>query len=176
MGNYSFTIDSQITEVSYAEPVTLAEAKLKIRVSHAIEDAMIARMISSARKIIEDAAGISIITKVVKVWFSNKGGAYQLPYSPITSDVTLYDDYTGTILTDKRIIGGNYPRITFPQIENMRAEYTVGYTHVPAALKDAILDQLNYMYENRGAENEGTGICEQAWRACQQFTRQSPIL
>jgi uncharacterized phiE125 gp8 family phage protein len=176
MGNYSYTIDSQITEVSYAEPVTLAEAKLKIRVSHAIEDAMIARMISSARKIIEDAAGISIITKVVKVWFSNKGGAYQLPYGPITSDITLYDDYTGTILTDKRIIGGNYPRITFPQIENMRAEYTVGYTHVPAALKDAILDQLNYMYENRGAENEGTGICEQAWRACQQFTRQSPIL
>jgi uncharacterized phiE125 gp8 family phage protein len=176
MGNYSYTIDSQITEVSYAEPVTLAEAKLKIRVSHAIEDAMIARMISSARKIIEDAAGISIITKVVKVWFSNKGGAYQLPYGPITSDITLYDDYTGTILTDKRIIGGNYPRITFPQIENMRAEYTVGYTHVPAALKDAILDQLNYMYENRGAENEGTGICEQAWRACQQFTRQSPII
>ncbi|MCA6470543.1 MAG: phage head-tail connector protein [Chitinophagaceae bacterium] len=176
MGNYSYTIDSQVTEVSYAEPVTLAEAKLKIRVSHAIEDAMIARMISSARKIIEDAAGISIITKVVKVWFSNKGGAYQLPYGPITSDITLYDDYTGTILTDKRIIGGNYPRITFPQIENMRAEYTVGYTHVPAALKDAILDQLNYMYENRGAENEGTGICEQAWRACQQFTRQSPIL
>jgi len=176
MGNYSYTIDSQITEVSYAEPVTLAEAKLKIRVSHAIEDAMIARMISSARKIIEDAAGISIITKVVKVWFSNKGGAYQLPYGPITSDITLYDDYTGTVLTDKRIIGGNYPRITFPQIENMRAEYTVGYTHVPAALKDAILDQLNYMYENRGAENEGTGICEQAWRACQQFTRQSPIL
>jgi hypothetical protein len=176
MGNYSFTIDSQITEVSYSEPVTLAEAKLKIRVSHAIEDAMIARMISSARKIIEDAAGISIITKVVKVWFSNKGGAYQLPYGPITSDITLYDDYTGTILTDKRIIGGNYPRVLFPQIENMRAEYTVGYTHVPAALKDAILDQLNYMYENRGAENEGTGICEQAWRACQQFTRQSPIL
>ena len=176
MGNYSYTIDSQVTEVSYAEPVTLAEAKLKIRVSHAIEDAMIARMISSARKIIEDAAGISIITKVVKVWFSNKGGAYQLPYGPITSAITLYDDYTGTILTDKRIIGGNYPRITFPQIENMRAEYIVGYTHVPAALKDAILDQLNYMYENRGAENEGTGICEQAWRACQQFTRQSPIL
>ena len=176
MGNYSFTIDSQITEVSYAEPVTLAEAKLYIRVSHTSEDAMIARMISSARKIIEDAAGISIITKQVKVWFSNKGGAYQLPYGPITSAITLYDDYTGTVLTDKRIIGGNYPRITFPEIDNMRAEYTVGYTHVPAALKDAILDQLNYMYENRGAENEGTGICEQAWRACQQFTRQSPIL
>jgi hypothetical protein len=176
MGNYSYTIDSQITEVSYAEPVTLAEAKLYIRVSHTSEDAMIARMISSARKIIEDAAGISIITKQVKVWFSNKGGAYQLPYGPITSAITLYDDYTGTVLTDKRIIGGNYPRITFPEIDNMRAEYTVGYTHVPAALKDAILDQLNYMYENRGAENEGTGICEQAWRACQQFTRQSPIL
>jgi hypothetical protein len=176
MGNYSYTIDSQITEVSYAEPVTLAEAKLYIRVSHTSEDAQVSQLISSARKIIEDAAGISVITKQVKVWFSNKGGAYQLPYGPITSDITLYDDYTGTILTDKRIIGGNYPRITFPQIENMRAEYTVGYTHVPAALKFAILDQVNHMYENRGAGAEGMGICEKAWRACQQFTHQSPII
>ena len=176
MGNYSFIIDSQVTEVSYAEPVTLAEAKLYIRVSTTSEDAQVAQLISSARKIIEDAAGISIITKQVKVWFSNQGCSFQLPYGPITSAVTLYDDYTGTILTDKRIIGGQYPRITFPQIDSLRAEYTVGFTQVPAALKFAILDQINHMYENRGAGAEGMGICEKAWRACQQFTRQSPIL
>jgi uncharacterized phiE125 gp8 family phage protein len=176
MGNQSYIIDSQLTEVSYSEPVTLAEAKLYIRVSHTSEDAQVASLISAARKTIEDAAGISILTKTVKVWFSNKGGSFSLPFGPVISDVVLYDDYTGTLLTDKRIIGGNYPVVKFPQIDTLRAEYQVGMTHVPAALKFAILDQVNHMYENRGAGAEGMGICEKAWRACQQFTRQSPIL
>jgi len=176
MGNYSYIIDSQVTEVSYAEPVTLAEAKLYIRVSHTSEDAQVAQLISAARKTIEDAAGISILTKTVKVWFSNKGGSFPLPFGPVVSAVTLYDDYTGTLLTDNRIVGGNYPKVLFPQIDSLRAEYQVGMTHVPIALKFAILDQLNHMYENRGAGAEGMGICEKAWRACQQFSRTSPIL
>lgn len=176
MGNYSYIIDSQVTDLVYSEPVTLAEAKRYIRVDHALEDVLIAYLISAARKTIEDAARISIISKVVKVWFCNKGGDFQLPYGPINSTILLYDNYTNTLLTDKTVIGGNYPVITFPKTDNLRAEYTVGHSFVPEALKNAILDQVNHMYENRGAGAEGMGICEKAWRACQQFTRQSPIL
>lgn len=176
MGNQSYIIDSQVTEVNYSEPLTLAEAKQYIRVTHDSEDALISSMISAARKTIEDAAGISILTKTVKVWFSNKGGSFNLPFGPVISAVTLYDDYTGTLLTDKRIIGGNYPVVKFPQIDTLRAEYQVGMTHVPVALKFAIRDQVNHMYDNRGAGAEGMGICEKAWRACQQFNRTSPIL
>ena len=66
--------------------------------------------------------------------------------------------------------------VKFPQIDTLRAEYQVGMTHVPVALKFAIRDQVNHMYDNRGAGAEGMGICEKAWRACQQFNRTSPIL
>ena len=176
MGNQSYLIDSQVTEVSYAEPVTLAETKTYLRVSHPSEDAQIATMISAARRIIEDAAGLSIIQKSVKIWFSNMGGWFQLPFGPIVSSVTLYDETTNTILTDTTIIGGNHKIVKFPKIDSLRAEYLVGYSYVPVGLKYAILDQVNHMYENRGAFQDHTGICEKSWRACQQFKRVSPIL
>lgn len=176
MANTSYLIDYSVSDVIYAEPVTLAEAKLYIRVSHTSEDAEIAEMITAARQAIELAAGISIVTKQVTVWFSNKGGFFQLPYGPVTSSVTLYEDTTGTVLTDKKIVGGKYPVVTFPAIDNLKAVYNAGYAVVPKELKFAILDQVNHMYENRGAGAEGMGICEKAWRACQQFTRTSPIL
>lgn len=176
MGNYSYIIDSTLTEVSYAEPVTLAEAKLYIRVSHTSEDAEIAEMIRTARMIIERATGLSLITKQAIVWFSNKGAWFQLPYGPVTSSVTLYDDTTGTLLSDKIVTGSQHPIVTFPTIDNMRAVYNVGYTTIPTALKTAILDQVNHLYENRGAFDETMGVCQKAWRTCQMYTKRSPIL
>jgi len=41
------------------------------------------------------------------------------------------------------------------------------------------LDQIDFDYENRGADVERydqTGVCQKAWRACQRYTRTSPIL
>jgi Phage gp6-like head-tail connector protein len=176
MGNYSYIIDSNITEVSYAEPVTLAEAKLYIRVSHTSEDAQISEMIRSARMIIEKATGLSLITKQAEVWFCNKGAWFQFPHGPITSSITLYDVTTGTELTDKIIMGGKHPVITFPAIDKMRAVYNVGFTALPNPLKTAILDQVNHLYENRGAFDETMGVCQKAWRTCQTYTKTSPVL
>ena len=176
MGNTSYIIDSNITEVSYAEPVTLAEAKLYIRVSHTSEDAQISEMIRSARMIIEKATGLSFITKQVEVWFCNKGAWLQLPYGPITSSITLTDVTSGTTLTDTIITGGNHPVITFPAIDRLKATYNVGFTTLPTPLKNAILDQVNHMYENRGAFDETMGVCQKAWRTCQMYTKTSPIL
>ncbi len=42
-------------------------------------------------------------------------------------------------------------------------------------LKVAILDQVSYDYENRGLDSD-TGICNKSWKACQRWTRVSPIL
>jgi hypothetical protein len=51
----------------------------------------------------------------------------------------------------------------------------VGYATIPNDLKIAILDQVSYDYENRGLDSD-TGICEKTWKACQRWTRISPIL
>jgi hypothetical protein len=49
-------------------------------------------------------------------------------------------------------------------------------TTVPKELKIAILDQINYGYENRGMDVDDMGVCEKTWRVCQRWTRTSPIL
>ncbi len=50
-----------------------------------------------------------------------------------------------------------------------------GSTTIPKDLKLAILDQISYDYENRGLDGD-SGICEKTWKACQRWTRISPIL
>jgi hypothetical protein len=176
MGNYSYIIDSTVVDVAYVEPVTIAEAKLYMRVSTTTENAQITEMISGARMIIEKATGLSLITKQITVWFNNEGGWFQLPYGPITSSIVLTDDTTGTVLTNKTITGSEHPVITFPSINRLKAVYNAGYTTLPHALKMAILDQTNHMYENRGAFDETMGVCQKAWRTCQMYTKSSPIL
>ena len=75
-----------------------------------------------------------------------------------------------------KLIGGPNPSLNWPLYANMTAVYTTGMTSVPKELKIAILDQINYGYENRGMDVDDMGICEKTWRVCQRWTRLSPIL
>ena len=72
-----------------------------------------------------------------------------------------------------------YPSLVYPAYDILRATYTTGFDDVPSDLKIAILDQVNYSYENRGVDSfhyDYKGICEKAMRACQRHSRVSPIL
>ena len=77
--------------------------------------------------------------------------------------------------TGYTLIGGQFPTLQRPTYANLKATYSVGYTSVPSDLKLAILDQVSYDYENRGLDSD-TGICNKTWKACQRWTRISPIL
>ena len=39
----------------------------------------------------------------------------------------------------------------------------------------ALKEIISFDYENRGLDGD-KGICEKTWKACQRWTRQSPIL
>ena len=174
---YNFLNDYTFIDITpVVEPVTVAEAKLYCRVSSAVEDALFAEMITQARESIEKATNLSLIPRQVNVWFSNSSNGYELPFGPITYILGLYDAQNNQISSeDYIIIGDQYPRVRFPNYENMSAQYNAGFECLPKDLKIAILDQVSYDYENRGLDSN-TGICEKTWKACQRWTRLSPIL
>jgi uncharacterized phiE125 gp8 family phage protein len=177
MAYSNFIIDYTLTDTApVTEPVTLAEAKLYCRVSTSVDDNQISLMIKQAREAIEVGTGLSLIPKTAVVWFTNFNGTFNLPYGPVNSFTSLIDENGDTIVAaDYTLVGGKFPMLTRPLWKNLKATYTVGYTTIPNDLKIAILDQVSYDYENRGLDSN-TGICEKSWKACQRWTRISPIL
>ena len=177
MSYSNFIIDFTLTdEAPVTEPVTLAEAKLYCRVTNTADDDQIEMMITQAREAVEVGTGLSLIPKNAIVWFTNFDGNFQLPYGPLVDFISLYDENGDEIdAVDYNLVGGAYPKLTFPIRRNMKATYDVGFTTIPKDLKIAILDQVSYDYENRGLDSD-KGICEKTWKACQRWTRISPIL
>jgi uncharacterized phiE125 gp8 family phage protein len=177
MAYSNFIIDYTLTDTApVVEPVTLAEAKLYCRVSSSVDDNQISLMIKQAREAIEVATGLSLIPKTAVVWFTNFDGSFNLPYGPVNSFTSLIDQNNDVIAAaDYTLVGGKFPQLQRPPLRNLKATYTVGYTTIPNDLKIAILDQVSYDYENRGLDSN-TGICEKSWKACQRWTRISPIL
>lgn len=177
MAYSNFIIDYTLTDTApVTEPVTLAEAKLYCRVTNSVDDNQISLMIKQAREAIEVGTGLSLIPKTAVVWFTNFNGNFNLPYGPVNSFTSLIDENGDTIIAaDYTLVGGKFPMLTRPLWRNLKATYTVGYTTIPNDLKIAILDQVSYDYENRGLDSN-TGICEKSWKACQRWTRISPIL
>ena len=177
MAYSNFIIDYTLTDTApVTEPVTLAEAKLHCRVSTSVDDNQISLMIKQAREAIEVGTGLSLIPKTAVVWFTNFNGSFNLPYGPVNSFTSLIDENGDTIVAaDYTLVGGKFPMLTRPLWKNLKATYVVGYATIPNDLKIAILDQVSYDYENRGLDSN-TGICEKSWKACQRWTRISPIL
>jgi uncharacterized phiE125 gp8 family phage protein len=178
---YDFTIT---TVTPLVEPVTLNEARLYCRVTNVSENDLIQLMITAARETIEKATGLSLVPKTIEVYFNNIDGNFEVPFGPINKvTFELYDMAQGGIEIDSanfRLIGDDFPKLTFPNYANLKAFYGSGYNTqpnqtIPTDLKLAILDQISYNYENRGLDG-GMGICEKSWRACQRWTRISPIL
>ena len=161
------------------EPVTVAEAKSYCRVSSDSEDALFAILITSAREAVEVATGLSLIPKNVVTYFNNVGGNFELPFGPVFIDsIELFDMGQNGIQiqpADYILVGDRFPKLVFPKYADLKAEYIAGYGEVPTDLKLAILDQISYDYENRGLDAD-TGICNKTWKACQRWTRVSPIL
>jgi uncharacterized phiE125 gp8 family phage protein len=170
---------SAVPVAPIVEPVTLAEAKLYCRITTSAEDTLITLMITQAREAIEVATGLSLIPKDITTYFSNVSGNFDIPFGPV--DIATFDlfdmeqnalEITGTNL---QLIGNQFPKLVFPRYVNLKATYRAGYTTIPKDLKLAILDQISYDYENRGLDSD-SGICEKSWKACQRWTRISPIL
>lgn len=169
---YNLQHDIEITEVGYTEPVTLAEARAFCKLEEIeTEDDLLTEMITAARQGFEKAAQISIIEKSVVLWFSNPEGMYPLPAGPVQTFDALYDYQDEEIVAaDYELIGSMYPKLKSPVQCFMKAEYTVGMTAVPKDIKQAILEQIYFLYEERGNEGDKP-LCDKAWMVAQRWNR-----
>lgn len=160
------------------EPVTVSEAKAYCRVTGSAEDSLFTMLITQAREAIEMATGLNLVPKSMIVYFNNVSGNFEMPFGPYNASFRLYDmnqDGLEIEAADYQLIGDDFIKLSYPKYENLKATYTSGYATVPTDLKVAILDQVSYDYENRGLDSD-TGICNKTWKACQRWTRVSPIL
>lgn len=157
-----------------SEPVTLADVKLHLRQDASVgsvEDALLTRLIKSARERAEHITGRAFITQTWGVQLDRFPDAIQLTRTPVLSvgSVKYLDDSnvlqtvvsTDYVLDNIGLTGYIVPAYgktwpsTYPEINAVRVQYDAGYgasvTAVPDCVKDWMLMVVEDAYRNRGA-------------------------
>lgn len=162
------------------EPVSLAEAKLHLRVDGDDEDTLIALQIAAVRQQVELEARRALVTQTLAVRLAEWPlyGRLALPQPPLQS--VTHIKYTDEDGTEHTMSSGDYVCYTDPEPghivlksgrtwpsadlqagESIVITYVAGYgapTAVPARYKQAILLWLGAWYENRESIIVGTAI------------------
>ncbi|MGN6436871.1 MAG: head-tail connector protein [Agriterribacter sp.] len=170
-----FNIDC--TEDSPTEPVTLEEAKAWLRIDGSDEDVIITEIIKSSRQGVEDYTNCSLVEKsiVCDVWLAASclKDAFELPHGPVQGSPTVTQ--AGNTITDYPKVEGRFLKV-YGLSGLHRISYNVGYETVPERLKQAVLNEIAYRYQNRGDQAKelmigSTYICEAAISMCQEYKR-----
>jgi uncharacterized phiE125 gp8 family phage protein len=140
------------------EPITLAQAKAWLRVTHTDEDAIITALITAARQICEGYISKSFVERTVTAIVRNDLGNIKLPYGPVGNITYVYDvdgnDLTGTEYT---LTGVSDKRLGYPMSSYVKVIYTAGYSVLPQQFKTALKCQLSWMFTHRG-DDDGSVI------------------
>lgn len=128
----SYTI---ISEASFVEPVTVAEFKLYAFIDFATDDTEIASLIKSSRQQAERYLQKSLGVKTIQFKALECPENYHLLYGPVDTISTAGFTNFGDLLID----GG----------DKITVEYTTTAGAVNEDIKEAIMAQAYYRYENR---------------------------
>ena len=150
------------------EPVTLTEAKLHLKLDTGDDDTLVTTLITAARARAEWHTGRALITQSWTLWLDAWPDVITVPLPPLQSvtSVTAYtrDDTAHTIDPATLIVDHAANRVARKQscappsdlrrINAVAIAFTAGYgaaaTDVPAPLREAILELIAFLYENRG--------------------------
>lgn len=153
-----------------AEPITLAEAKLYLRVEHSDDDALIGALIAATRTHVETRTRRALITQTWRCIFDRwpRDGRLSLARAPAREVLAarVYDneDVAQDVDTDAFVIDkGSAPAIVgfapwavpYPgrSIAGIEIDVSFGYgaaADVPEPLRHAVKLLLAHWYENRG--------------------------
>lgn len=162
-----------------AEPITVAEAKEHLRVTHSDEDAYIESLIHAARVHCETFTRRQLMSATLKYELDGFPDQIVLPSPPLTSVSSIkHYDPSGTQQTvtasDYRVDSSSEPGRVEPAygkvwpptrsiINTVEIIYVCGYTNaaaVPDGLKAAIKLMVAHLYENREVIITGTIIAK----------------
>lgn len=153
-----------------AEPVTLEEAKIDLRVDGTADNALITSLIVGARMEAERVAGRSFVTRTMEMQVDRwPAGPFVLRLGPVTAitSLTYYDntntlqtvsssDYTLISDTDPALlvpaVGLSWPSASLRDYSPIRLRYVAGYgayTVVPDEFKRLIRALVAIDYESR---------------------------
>lgn len=156
------------------EPVTLAEAKLYLRIDHDVEDGLLSALLVAAREYVEMYTRRQLVTATWELTLDTWPACIRPPRPPLQAVTALtYLDSTATLQTldpsayqvditvePGRIVpaaGASWPALA-PVPGAARVRYTAGFgaaAAVPETYKAAIKLLLGDLYEHREARDEG---------------------
>jgi uncharacterized phiE125 gp8 family phage protein len=157
-----------LTTPPTVEPVNLAEAKAHLRVTHADDDTFISTLIVTARRVIEQRYGLSLMQQSWSVFLDRwpNCAVLPLPLFPVQSitDVKIYgdDDVAATLDPAHYFLGAasrpsrlvlRQGRIVPPpgrRANGIEIKLTSGFAAVPQHIKQALLLIVADYYANRG--------------------------
>lgn len=145
---YNAVLDVQFSLENTTEPVTVQEAKDWLRIDISDDDTLVGSLITAARIICEQYTNISFITRTVTATLHNTLGGISLPYGPVNSITSVTE--RDTAITDYTMSGASFQRLVTVFEQEVTVVYTAGYATLPKNLKTAILNQIGFLYENRG--------------------------
>jgi uncharacterized phiE125 gp8 family phage protein len=158
----------ELTSPPTAEPITLAEAKLYLKLDTTSDDDLVTTLITAARARAEWHTGRALITQSWTLWLDTWPDIVTIPLPPLqaVTSVTTYtqDDTAHTVDPSTYIVDHAANRLARKQtcaaptglrrINAIAVTFTAGYgaaaTDVPALLREAILELIAFLYENRG--------------------------
>lgn len=185
------------------EPVTLAEAKSHLRVSHTSDDLLIQSYIEGARVFCEKFTGRALITQVWELVIDQfPHHEIMIPLPPLQSvDSINYDDSAGVVTglasTEYEVdivsepgwvvpVTTGWPQSIWEGINAVRIQFTAGYppgtdspvdlaANVPESIKNSILLHVGNLYANRESDIVGTTVLAQPTGGILHLMRQHRV-
>lgn len=162
----------KITTAVATEPVSLAEAKLHLRVETAetAEDTLITGLITAAREAAEHYTGRGFAPQTLEVVMDNfptTSGGIELPLSPVATITSV--KYTDNAGVEQTLSSTKYALSLYGLARDLTLTYSsewpdtqaipnavrivqvCGYATLPKAAKSALLLLIGHLYENRQA-------------------------
>ncbi len=147
---------------SVTEPVTKGEVKAFCKLNTGTtEDTILDLLITAARQQCEAYCNIGFINRDITAVINNSCGGIYLPYGPV-QDITSVKDWNDETLTADEgytTQGTKWLQLLTPCKEGLTVVYNAGYGDdydMPGDLKLAVLQQVFYLYRNRGEVSEVT--------------------